>query len=113
MVMPVDFAHRPAKREQLVHQRFQAKCLADRGQALQLVVVNYRHEVVERWWAANIKRLPVRALVHLAVAEQHEHAPCVAAPLCRQRLANAERQSMPQGAAGEFNTGNLVADVVM
>ena len=64
----------PAEAPPLVGERFEGQGLGDRGQALNFVVVDDGDQVVEPVVGGEEDRLPVRALVAFAVAQQDEHA---------------------------------------
>jgi len=60
------------------------------------------------------QRLPHGALVELAVADERVHARNgVAAHVQRDRLADREREPLPEAAAGEFDAGVRVAARVL
>ena len=111
VVVAVDLPHRPTEGSQLVGQRLEGQRPGDRGQTLQLVVVNEGDEVVQSVMGGEHHRLPVGAFVHLAIAEHHEDAPGPALAARRERLAGAERQAVAERTRGELDAADFVADM--
>ena len=93
--MTIHLAHGPTEGQSLVGQRLHAKRLVDCREALQLVVVDDRNEVVQLMVGGEHHGLPVRAFAQLAIAKQNEGAPVLLGALGRQGLACAEGQTMP------------------
>ena len=97
-VMAVQLFHHKAEAAPLVRKRFQRQHIVSRPVALQFVVVDQRHEIIQPVLGGAHRRLPDRTFVDFAVAEQHEGAIGTSAHPRGQRKPDADRQAMAERA---------------
>ena len=111
MVVTVAAANRPAERPQLVLEITQRDDLLGRLVRLELVPVDDHPEAPEPIRRGRLQRLPVLALLQLAVADHHDDAAASAEPSLRPGDTAALGDAHPERARVRLDPGD--ADVRM
>ena len=112
MIVTVHFTHGPVERPPLVDERLQRDRFRDRRQALYLVVVDDRHEVVQLVMLREKNGFPIRTFIAFTVREQRKHLLGAARHFQGVSHLHTHTQTMAQTAGGKFHSGNaLVRDV--
>src|SRR5438552_3255640 len=70
VIVTINFAHGPTEGAPLVRKGLEVEHLRDRAEALDLVVIDQAHEVIEPVMRRKQDRFPVRALIALPIAEK-------------------------------------------
>ena len=110
-VVAVDLAGCPAERRPLGREGIEVQHVFAAAKALNLVVIDHRHQVFQAVMAGKQHGFPGRALVALAVAEEDEDP--VRPPIAAggQGQAAADGQAVPQRAVETSTPG--IPDAVM
>src|SRR3982074_3489635 len=103
MVVSVYLDHVPPERTPFIGERFERERLRYRCETLNLVVVYYRHQVVELVMRSEKDGLPIRAFIALAVAHDYNNAVRGTVKLRRERHSRPHGEAVTQGTCGKFN----------
>src|SRR5688572_18731684 len=106
MIVSLNFLDAPAEASPFVCERFQCQGRGDRCQALDLVVINNRDEVLQLMVSRKQNGFPVRTLVTFAIAEQHKYSMPGTLQLRGVGHSSTNWQSMSQRSSRQFDTGN-------
>ena len=105
VVVAIHLAHRPAERPHLVGQRLQPDRPLRGVPLLQAVAIHDPGQVVQPEVRRGHRRLPVAALLELAVAGEDEGAPSRIIHLRAQRRAHRHRQPVTERAGARLDAG--------